>query len=63
MDPADFGFENREDDEWFDDHDGDDCGPSGDYLGFEDDEWDTESHDSVFDAMREMYGDDNDPSS
>jgi hypothetical protein len=53
VDPADFGFENREDDEWLeDDHHGD----SADHLGIEDSGWDVESHDSIFEAMHKMYG-------
>jgi hypothetical protein len=52
---ADLVFENREDDEWEDHHDGPGDDP-GDGLGLEDHEWDTESRDSAFCTMHEMYG-------
>ena len=54
VEQADSVFENREDDEWEDHHDG--HGDPGDGLGLDDNEWDTESHDSAFCAMHEMYG-------
>jgi hypothetical protein len=51
IEQADLVFENREDDDWEDHHDG-----HGDGLGLEDNEWDAESYDSAFCAMQEMYG-------
>jgi hypothetical protein len=54
IEQADLVFENREDDEWEDHHDS--HGDPGDGLGLDDNEWDTESHDSAFCTMHEMYG-------
>jgi hypothetical protein len=53
IEPADFIFDSREDDEWEEHHDS--HGDPGDGLGLEDNEWGTESHDSAF-FMHEMYG-------